>query len=129
MRQEREKMKISTIILGILFFAIATMIIYGWGIIRQKNQSGDLMKILFSKGQARVKKYVKMHGAITLGQAAKLCEELEARQPFSANKAVVKDARDFAGQLLAYMVKTGQVEKRGAEYIFTKEEHGGSHKK
>lgn len=122
-------MKISTIILGILFFAIATMIIYGWGIVRQKNQSGDLMKILFSKGQARVKKYVKMHGAITLGQAAKLCEELEARQPFSANKAVVKDARDFAGQLLAYMVKTGQVEKRGAEYIFTKEEHGSSHKK
>ncbi len=122
-------MKISTIILGILFFAIATMIIYGWGIVRQKNQSGDLMKILFSKGQARVKKYVKMHGAITLGQAAKLCEELEARQPFSANKAVVKDARDFAGQLLAYMVKTGQLEKRGAEYIFTKEEHGGSQKK
>ena len=122
-------MKISTIILGILFFAIATMIIYGWGIVRQKNQSGDLMKILFSKGQARVKKYVKMHGAITLGQAAKLCEELEARQPFSANKAVVKDARDFAGQLLAYMVKTGQLEKRGAEYIFTKEEHGSSHKK
>lgn len=122
-------MKISTIILGILFFAIATMIIYGWGIVRQKNQSGDLMKILFSKGQARVKKYVKMHGAITLGQAAKLCEDLEARQPFSANKAVVKDARDFAGQLLAYMVKTGQVEKRGAEYIFTKEEHGSSHKK
>ena len=71
-------MKISTIILGILFFAIATMIIYGWGIIRQKNQSGDLMKILFSKGQARVKKYVKMHGAITLGQAAKLCEAFGA---------------------------------------------------
>lgn len=63
---------------------------------------------------------MKMHGAITLGQAAKLCEELEARQPFSANKAVVKDARDFAGQLLAYMVKTGQVEKRGAEYISQK---------
>ena len=53
----------------------------------------------------------------TLGQAAKLCEGLEARQPFSANRAVVKDTRDFAGQLLAYMVKTGQVEKKGAEYF------------
>ncbi len=110
-------MKISTIILGILFFAIATMIIYGWGVIRQKNQSGDLMKLLFSKGQGRVKKYLKHNSAITLGQAAKLCEGLEARQPFSANRAVVKDTRDFAGQLLAYMVKTGQVEKKGAEYF------------
>lgn len=110
-------MKISTIILGILFFAIATMIIYGWGVIRQKNQSGDLMKLLFSKGQSRVKKYLKHNSAITLGQAVKLCEGLEARQPFSANRAVVKDARDFAGQLLSYMVKTGQVEKKGAEYF------------
>ena len=83
----------------------------------QQNQSGDLMKLLFSKGQGRVKKYLKKNSAITLGQAAKLCEGLEARQPFSANKAVVKDARDFADQLLSYMVKTGQVEKRGAEYF------------
>ena len=110
-------MKISTIILGIIFFALVTMLIYGWGIVRQKKQSGDLMNMLYSKGQSRVKKYLKAHDAITLGQTAKLCEGLEARQPFSANKAVVRDARDFAGQLLSYMVKTGQVEKRGAEYI------------
>lgn len=75
-------MKISTIILGIIFFALVTMLIYGWGIVRQKNQSGDLMKLLFSKGQGRVKKYLKKNSAITLGQAAKLCEGLEARQPF-----------------------------------------------
>ena len=36
-------MKISTIILGIIFFALVTMLIYGWGIVRQKKQSGDLM--------------------------------------------------------------------------------------
>ena len=54
------------------------------------------MKLLFSKGQSRVKKYLKHNSAITLGQAAKLCEGLEARQPFSANRAVVKDARDIS---------------------------------
>lgn len=112
-------MKISTILLGIIFFALVTMLIYGWGIVRQKNQSSDLMKLLFSKGQSRVKKYLKVNGTITLGQAAKLCEGMEARQPFSANKAVVKDSRDFADQLLSYMMKTGQVEKQGAEYILT----------
>ena len=30
-------METSTIILGIFLFAIATMIIYGWGLMRQKN--------------------------------------------------------------------------------------------
>lgn len=41
---------------------------------------------------------------------------LEAKQPFSGNKAVIKDSRDFALKLLEYMVKTGQIEKEGSRY-------------
>lgn len=110
-------MKVSTIILGILFFALATMIIYGWGIVKQKNQTTDLMKLLFSKGQSAVKKQLKKKGVITRGEVEKLCKGLEAKEPFSPNRAVVKDTKDFADKLLAYMVKTGQVEKKGAEYF------------
>ena len=113
-------MKTSTIILGIIFFALATMIIYGWGIIRQSRQTGNLMGLLFSKGQSRVRKYLKKNGAVTIGQVEKLCEGLQAKEPFSANKAVLKNTKDFARQLLAYMEKTGQVEKKGAEYIMIK---------
>lgn len=112
-------MKISTILLGIIFFALATMIIYGWGIVKQNNQTEDLMKLLFSKGQSRVNKYLKQKGSITIKEAEKLCEGLEAKAPFSVNRAVVKNTGDFVNQLLAYMVKTGQVEKQGAEYVRT----------
>ena len=84
-------MKTSTIIL----FALATMIIYGWGIIRQSRQTGNLMGLLFSKGQSRVRKYLKKNGAVTIGQVEKLCEGLQAKEPFSANKAVVKDTKDL----------------------------------
>ena len=109
-------MKISTIIIGIILFAIATMIIYGWGLVRQRNQTGDLMKLLFGKGESQVKKYLKKNEYITKTDVERICGGLEAKMPFSANRAVVKDKKDFASQLLAYMEKTGQLEKDGAKY-------------
>ena len=113
-------MKISTIIIGIILFAIATMIIYGWGLVRQRNQTGDLMKLLFSKGESQVKKYLKKNEYITKTDVERICGGLEAKMPFSANRAVVKDKKDFAAQLLAYMEKTGQLQKDGAKYIQVK---------
>lgn len=105
-----------TIILGIIFFAIATMIIYGWGLIKQRNQTQDLMNLLFSKGNAKVKKYLKKNEYITIEDVEKMADGLEAKQPFSGNKAIVKDKRDFSQKLLDYMVKTGQIEKEGSRY-------------
>lgn len=109
-------MRISTMIIGILLFAIATMLIYGWGLVKQKNQSRDLMNMLFAKGESRVRKYMKKNDSITHKQVETLCEGIEARMPFSSNKAIVKNQKDFADQLLSYMIKTGQLEKDGLKY-------------
>ena len=109
-------MEISTVVIGIILFAIATMIIYGWGLVKQKNQSSDLMNMLFSKGNSKVKKYLKKNEYITLPQVAELCDGIEAKLPFSKNKAIVKDKNDFAKQLMQYMVKTGQVEDENGSY-------------
>ena len=100
-------MKLSTAIIGIVLFAIATMILYGWGIVKQKNQTNDLMNLLFSKGQDKIK---------TISQVEQICEGLEAKQPFSRNRAVVKDKRDYAKKLVEYMLKTNQLEKEGSRY-------------
>ena len=105
-------MKISTVIIGIALFAIVTMILYGWGIVKQKNQTSDLMNLLFSK----VKKYLKQHEYVTISQVEQICEGLEAKQPFSRNKAVVKDKRDYAKKLVEYMLKTNQLEQEGSRY-------------
>ena len=109
-------MKISTIIIGILLFAIATMIVYVWGLARQKNQEKDLLNLLFSNGQSKIKKYMKNHDSITQKEAERLCEGLTAKLPFSQNKAVVRDTKDFTNKLLGSMVKTGQLEKEGIRY-------------
>jgi flagellar basal body-associated protein FliL len=105
-----------TIIIGIILFAIATMIIYAWGLSKQRRQSSDLMNLLFSKGEAKVKKHLKKNEYITLQDVEKFSENLEAKMPFSANRAVVKNKRDYAQKLLAYMVKTGQIEQEGNRY-------------
>jgi hypothetical protein len=109
-------MKISTMIIGVLLFMAVTMLLYGWGIIKQKHQSEDLMNLLFSKGMSRVNKYLKKHESITMKEVEVLCENLQAKMPFSANRAVVRDKKDFARQLLQYMEKTGQLEKNGSKY-------------
>ena len=67
-------MKLSTAIIGIVLFAIATMILYGWGIVKQKNQTNDLMNLLFSKGQDKIKKYLKQNEYITISQVEQICE-------------------------------------------------------
>ncbi len=109
-------MKTSTIIMGIVFFAIATMIIYAWGMVKQKNQTQDLMNLLFSKGQDRVKKYLKKNEYITISQVEEICENLDAKQPFSQNRAVVRNKKDYARQLVEYMLKTNQIEQEGNRY-------------
>ena len=76
----------------------------------------DLMNLLFSKGQDKIKKYLKQHEYVTISQVEQICEGLEAKQPFSRNKAVVKDKRDYAKKLVEYMLKTNQLEQEGSRY-------------
>ncbi len=109
-------MRISTIIIGIILFAIVTAIIYCWGMYRQQRQSSDLMNLLVSTGQSKVKKRVKKQGSVTRAEVEQLCDGMHAKMPFSGNKAVVQNKEEFAEQLLSYMVKTGQLRKDGEEY-------------
>ena len=88
-------MKPSTVIIGIILFAIVTMIIYGWGIVKQKNQTKDLMNLLFSKGQDKIKKYLKQNEYITISQVEQICD-------------------------IEYMLKTNQIEKEGSRYKWHK---------
>lgn len=109
-------MRISTIIIGIILFAIATMIIYVWGLSRQRNQSKDLMNLLYSNGVDRVKKYLKKNGRITREEMEDLVWNMKAKMPFSTAKAVVTDEKNFCDELIKYMIKTGQIKKEGRYY-------------
>lgn len=102
-----------TIIIGVILFALATMVVYAWGMVKQKNQTQDLMRLLFSKGEGLIKKQLKKKEHITMADVEAMSKDLSAGFLFSKNKAVVKDTKDFSEKLVEYMVKTGQVRKEG----------------
>ena len=49
----------------ILLFAVATMLIYGWGLWRSLHQKQDLKNLLTSKGISKIKKELKRNGKMT----------------------------------------------------------------
>ena len=58
----------------ILLFAVATMLIYGWGLWRSIHQNQDLNNLLTSKGISRIKKELKRNGV-----CEELCEHVRQR--------------------------------------------------
>ena len=69
----------------VLLFALATALIYAWGLWRARNQAHDLNSMLSAKGVSRVRKALKKNGAMTRKELEKVVSGLSARQPFSRN--------------------------------------------
>ena len=74
------------------------------------------MRMLFAKGESKVRKYLKKNEYITVAEIEKLCDGLQVRQAFSSNRAVVKNKQDYTKELLTYMVKTGQLREENNKY-------------
>ena len=70
----------------VLLFAVATMIVYGWGLWRTMRQGSDLANMLSSKGISKVKKTLKKNGPMQ--------EQINVTNP-----------RQFLDSILPYMVK------------------------
>ena len=69
----------------VLLFAVATMIVYGWGLWRTMRQGSDLANMLSSKGISKVKKTLKKNGPmINLAKRglvdSLMCSPLPVRQ-------------------------------------------------
>lgn len=114
------KMHTSTMIIGIVLCAFVGAILYVWGLKRQMNKTQDLLNLLFSNGMSRVNRYMKKNEFITKKETEDLVTGMTAKLPFSKDKSVVTDPRDFADKLLEYMVKTGQLKFEKGKYYKTK---------
>ena len=79
----------------VLLFAVATAMIYAWGLWRSQNQSKDLSAMLCAKGVARIRKQLKKHGPMTRKELESTVKDLTACQPFSAKRIGVTDPKQF----------------------------------
>lgn len=108
----------------VLLFALATALIYAWGLWRARNQARDLNSLLSAKGVSRIRKALKKSGAMTRKELEKVVSGLSARQPFSRNGIEVKDPKKFLDSLLPYMVKQRLIEERTEDkkvvYVYRK---------
>ncbi|MBS5164222.1 MAG: hypothetical protein KHY77_00460 [Butyricicoccus pullicaecorum] len=96
----------------VLLFAVATAMIYAWGLWRSQNQSKDLSAMLCAKGVARIRKQLKKHGPMTRKELESAVKDLTACQPFSSKRIGVTDPKQFLDSLLPYMCTQKLIEKQ-----------------
>ena len=89
----------------VLLFALATMIIYAWGLWRSVRQNQDLSNLLASKGVAKVRKALRKNKALTLKELEPFVKNLTAKQPFSRQQLAVTDPEEFLNSIRPYMVR------------------------
>ena len=99
----------------VLLFAVATMIVYGWGLWRTSRQNQDLANMLSAKGISAVKKALKKKGPLTRKELEPFVKNLTAKQPFMQDSIGVLDS------ILPYMIKQKMIlEERQNGKIFYK---------
>ena len=87
----------------VLLFAVATMIVYGWGLWRTMRQGSDLANMLSSKGISKVKKTLKKNGPMTRTALEPYVKDLTAKQPFMQEQINVTNPRQFLDSILPYL--------------------------
>lgn len=95
----------------VLLFAVATAILYAWGLWRSQNQSKDLSSMLCAKGVTHIRKQLKKHGPMTCKELEAVIKDLTASQPFSSKRIGVTDPKQFLDSLLPYMCTQKLIEK------------------
>ena len=89
----------------VLLFAVATMIVYGWGLWRTMRQGSDLANMLSSKGISKVKKTLKKNGPMTRTALEPYVKDLTAKQPFMQEQINVTDPRQKVNGKSVYQIR------------------------
>lgn len=106
-------MSTGQIIIGIVLFAIASAILYVWGLRKSMTQAADLEHILLSKSAARVMQYLRQHLTISQKEIARQIKNVKAGLFWSRKQVQVQDATVFAKKLTQYMLEQQLLEPAG----------------
>lgn len=106
-------MSFGQIVLGILLFALATAVLYVWGLKKSMTQGADLERILLSKCAGNVVKYLHKHGSISQKEIAPLIQGVRAGMFWSKNRLSVQDPAAFVPKLIRYMLEQQLLEEIG----------------
>lgn len=109
-------MRIWVVVIGVLLFAAATAFLYGWGLMRSRDEQKTLLAMLGGKCEKKLRLYLKKNDSISRQEAAKLLEGTAVSLFYSRKKLGVTDGDAFSEALLERMEKRGVLQKEGACY-------------
>jgi hypothetical protein len=101
------------IIVGIAAVALITAVLYVWGLRKSVGQQQDMNKKLLSACGSRVVKALKKQPAITAEQVAELIDGMTVGQAWSRSKLKVQSGKDFAPQVIEFLLDQLYIEKAG----------------
>lgn len=106
-------MTIGRVILGVLLFAVATAVLYAWGLGKSMDQKTDLARNLLSACGSKVVRYLKKNDTITVKEVARQIEGVAVGQFWSRNKLKVQDADKFSRQVVDFLLDQQYIESAG----------------
>lgn len=104
-------------IVYILMFALATVVIFSWGIIKEQNKSKDLMNQLYKKAETKVLKAFKKKDVLTRRDIENEVKGIKASLFYSKDKMVVQNASSFTKNIINTMIGRNLIEKTNDGYI------------
>lgn len=103
-------MSILQIGLGIVLFAIATAVLYVWGLKKSLDQQETLEQNLLRACGSRVVRYLKRHDTISRAEVAQLIAGITVGPFWSRQKARVQDGSQAAEKVLDFLVNQQYIE-------------------
>ena len=103
------------IIIGILLFALATAVLYVWGLRKAEGQSDDLSRILLNRCGNKIVKYLKKHKTITEAEVARQIDGVTAAEFWSRKRLKVQQPKKFAKQVISFLLDQQYIESAGGE--------------
>lgn len=91
-------------ILYILMFALATVIIFSWGMIKEQNKSKDLINQLYDKAKTKILKAFKKKKVLTRKDIENEIKNIKASLFYSKDKMVVQNSSSFTKNIINTMV-------------------------
>ena len=108
-------MSTEKIILYVLLFALATVIIYIWGLKKSLNKSADLERMLLSVCGSKVVRFIKKHGSATKAQIATIILGTKVGPAWSKNKLTVTDGDAAADAVIEFLISQQFIIKESAD--------------
>lgn len=103
------------IIIGIILFALATAILYVWGLRKSVGQGADLTRILLNRCGNKVIKYLKKHKTITEAEVARQIDGVTASEFWSRKRLMVQQPKKFAKQVVTFLLDQQYIESAGKD--------------